>query len=188
VVNPVTPWQSYRYAPGWHADALQEAQNKNDHDARRREIVFAVSLAESYIVEWVITVILDGDYGRLTEFFPKGKKMSVNEKWKEFPRQLVDEGLIPGVPETGDGHSDDWHRLITYRDGLIHASASRPSTAEMPENAEGPIPSKPELDTLDAGWALGVVEERIRRFHEAAGTEPPAWFRRGRNPDDASPV
>jgi hypothetical protein len=177
VANPVTPWQNYRYAPDWHADAQKEAQNKKDHNARRREIVFSVSLAESYIVEWVMIEVFDRQFGRLAEIFPKGKKMNVKEKWKTIPKQLMDEGLIPGVPETGDSHGDDWHRLITYRDGLVHASASRPSTAELPENAEGPSPSKPELDALDAGWALGVVEKRIRRLHEAAGTDPPDWLR-----------
>lgn len=46
-----TIWLSYCFAPEWFADALNEAKTGRDHNTRRREIIFAVCCAESYLVE-----------------------------------------------------------------------------------------------------------------------------------------
>src|SRR5262245_31238247 len=41
------------FAIAWYADALKEARvGAGDHHERRREIVFAVCCAESYLWEW----------------------------------------------------------------------------------------------------------------------------------------
>lgn len=45
---PPTLWQTYRYAPEWFADAVEES-GREGHQARRREILFAVCAAESYL-------------------------------------------------------------------------------------------------------------------------------------------
>jgi hypothetical protein len=48
-----TVWLSYSFAAEWFNDALTEARAGKDHHARRREILFAVCCAESYLVEWI---------------------------------------------------------------------------------------------------------------------------------------
>jgi hypothetical protein len=65
-----TLWQTYSFAPEWFEDALREAKTSNDHNARRREIVFAVSCAESYLVEWVRDEVLDRDFEKTSAIFP----------------------------------------------------------------------------------------------------------------------
>src|SRR4051812_27749577 len=47
------------FAPSWFADALHEARTGGDGDihARRREILFAVCCAESYLYEWTYALL-----------------------------------------------------------------------------------------------------------------------------------
>jgi hypothetical protein len=52
-VGELTVWLTYSFAPDWFEDALHEAKTGIDHNAQRREIVFAVCCAESYLFEWV---------------------------------------------------------------------------------------------------------------------------------------
>ena len=52
----VTFWTQRRYDRRWHDDAVKEA-SREGADACRREIIFAVCLAESYLFEWVATVV-----------------------------------------------------------------------------------------------------------------------------------
>jgi hypothetical protein len=54
-----TIWLTYPFAKEWFEDALHEAKTGIDHNARRREIVFAVCFAESYLFEWVRDQVLD---------------------------------------------------------------------------------------------------------------------------------
>jgi hypothetical protein len=79
------------------------------------------------------------------------------------------------LPPAGDEHDQDWALLVEYRDGLVHARASRPHTSSQPEQ-EQPIPSKSLLDALEPGWAVGVAVERARRLHEAGGASAPKWL------------
>jgi hypothetical protein len=82
--------------------------------------------------------------------------------------------VIPSRPDLGGPHDEDWDRLLDYRNGLVHARASRPkSGAESKE--QKPSPELQELDQLGPGWALGVVIERVRRLHRAVGTPVPDW-------------
>ena len=55
-------WATASFARAWFSDALEEAGVVNDSDARRREIVFAVCFAESYLLEWVRDVVLSRDF------------------------------------------------------------------------------------------------------------------------------
>jgi hypothetical protein len=174
-----TVWQTYSWARAWFEDTLKEASVPADSEqkrhARRREILFAVCFAESYLFEWVRDEVLKRDFSRLSAYFPQGRKRGVFEKWKDIPEQLRDEGLIPKVPQRGDVHSGDWRKLIDYRDGLVHARASRPETKSQ-SSEERPAPTVAELDDTPPGWAVGVVREQVRRLHEAAGTSPPEWL------------
>jgi hypothetical protein len=70
---------------------------------------------------------------------------------------------------------DEWLELIAYRNGLIHARASRPESSSITEE-EKPVPSKSTLDQLNAGWATGVVIKLIGGLHNVVGTSTPKWL------------
>ena len=65
--------------------------------------------------------------------------------------------------------------MTEMRNGLVHARASRPETAQQPQE-EKPIPSKGDLDQLPPGWAIKVVIELIKNLHRSAETFPPSWL------------
>jgi hypothetical protein len=168
-------WQTYSFAPEWFMDAFHEAKKPSDHHARRREIIFAVCFAESYLVEWVRDEVLNRDFNRLNHYFPPGKWSNVTEKWKEVPKKLLEDGLIPGVPDLSLSYWQDWLDLVKMRNGLIHARSSRPETDPQPEDAR-PLPSKGDLDHLPAGWAVHVVVALIRNLNRAVGSSSPTWL------------
>jgi hypothetical protein len=59
-------WLTASFAREWFNDAVHEARTGGDIQAKRREIVFAVSFAESYLFEWVRDQVLDtGDLEQL---------------------------------------------------------------------------------------------------------------------------
>jgi hypothetical protein len=175
VLQP-TIWLAYSFAPEWFRDALCEAQTGHDHHSRRREILFAVCFAESYLFEWVRDEVLKGDYDGLLEYFPvPHKRRGVRRRWKEVLKQLLENGKIGKEPDLGGRHEQEWKRLVDYRDGLVHARASRPQTTARP-NERMPVPSKTDLDRLAAGWAVRVVIERVRLLHEAVNTPVPEWL------------
>lgn len=166
VVSGPTVWLSYRFAPEWFNDALQEARSGADHDSRRREIIFAVCAAESYILEWVRDEVLNRNFEKLNDYFPPGRWMTITEKWKEIPKRLFADGLIPGVPALENpGYWGEWLKLTEFRNGLIHARASRPETAFLDEK-EKPKPSKTVLDKMNPGVFLGI-KSVYRREREA---------------------
>jgi hypothetical protein len=167
-----TVWATIRYAGSWYRDA--EQTKMPGRDARRREILFSVCCAESYIYEWVVEVI-SPEYHRITDYFPEDDRRGVRDRWREVPKQLHQEGLTTGTPNLGGPHGKDWVRLIDLRDGLVHAKASRSMGNRVPEGL-APFPSPSDLDALDPGWAAGVVAERISLLHGALGTDPPDWL------------
>lgn len=176
-VGTPTVWLSYSFAPGWFYDALNEATTGKDHHARRREIVFAVCFAESYLVEWVRDEVLQRDFKELNQFFPPGKRRGVTEKWKEVPKSLHDVGLIKAAPDLSQRYWKEWLDLVDMRNGLIHARASRPETDSQPSGQE-PLPSKGDLDTLCAGWAISVVITLVEELHKQIGTKVPDWLKK----------
>ena len=52
-----TIWQAYSWARDWFDDAFNETR-VSDHRSRRREILFSVCFAESYLFEWVRDEVL----------------------------------------------------------------------------------------------------------------------------------
>ena len=175
VLGDVTTWLSYSFAREWYSDALNEACKRNDHHARRREIVFAVSSSESYLLEWVRDAVLQRDFHKLETYFPAGERRPGVEKWKEIPKQLKEDGLIPSTPDLGGKTWADFKELVEYRNGLLHARASRPATDGLPPESM-PLPSKGVLDKLDPGWATKVVRWLIVDLHKAVGTASPEWL------------
>jgi len=174
-VGSLTPWISYNFASDWYADAKIEANNSNHH-ARRREILFSVACAESYLLEWVRDQILKHDYSWLDRYFPPGKNRPIAEKWKDVPKQLKDHGLIHSVPNLGSGSAwGDFLRLVEFRNGLLHARASLPETSGLSASSL-PVQSMDQLRSLLPGWASGVVRRLIQELNTAAGTNPPDWI------------
>lgn len=174
-IGSLTPWTSYNFASDWYADAKSEANNSNHH-ARRREILFSVACAESYLLEWVRDQILKHDYPSLDRYFPPGNNRPIAEKWKEVPKQLKGHGLIHSVPNLGGGSAwGDFLRLIEFRNGLLHARASRPETPGLSASSL-PVPSMDQLRSLSPGWACGVVRRLIQELNTAAGTNLPDWI------------
>jgi hypothetical protein len=170
-----TMWLTSSFAREWFEEALHEARTGRDHHARRREIVFAVCFAESYLLEWVRDEVLKGDFPRFDRYFVPGTWESVVEKWQDIPKKLLADGLIAAAPNLGEAYWEEWRTLVTYRNGLVHARASRPESGSQPE-AKHPMPSKGDLDQLVAGWAVRIVVTLVRRLHDAVGTSPPAWL------------
>lgn len=168
-------WDSFSFALEWFSDALNEARRKNNHQARRREIVFAVCFAESYLFEWVRDEVLHRDFKSLNQFFLPGEQRGAAKKWKDVPKALLAAGPIKDVPNLGQPWWEDWLNLVDMRNGLIHARASRPGTSSQPES-ERPFPSKSDLDGLNPGWAVNVVVKLARELHAAVGTSAPRWL------------
>lgn len=181
-LGTLTAWKSYSYAPEWFAAASREAgiggsPGLEHRGARMREVLFAACAAESYIFEWVRDTVLNHDYEKLKKYFPAGTKRGVVDKLKEIPKQLHKDGTISGTLDCGGQEWRNFQELVDdYRDGLVHASASRPETDGQPEN-ERPVPAAEALDALPPGWALGVVRVILRKLHTDTKTTPiPAWL------------
>lgn len=180
-VGTLTAWKSYSFAPEWFADALREAKDKRrgveGRGCRRREILFAVCAAESYVFEWVRDTVLNHDYEKLREYFPADEKRGILEKLREIPKELLKEdGLISGALDCGGREWSNFREVVEYRDGLVHAAASRPETQGQPEG-EKPVPAASVLDALPPGWAVERVRVILRKLHGDTKTMPlPSWL------------
>ena len=169
-----TVWRTFSFAPEWFADAMLEA-GRIGHESRRREILFAVCAAESYIFEWVRDTVLDRDFLALARYFPTGARRGVTEKFREIPKELHRDRRVKGSLDCGGPEFTSFQKLVAFRDGLVHASASRPETSGQPRE-DRPVPSKDELDTLPRGAALNVVRTLFEKLHQDTGTSRPAWL------------
>src|SRR5262245_61990872 len=83
----VTLWRSASLAPRWFEDGKREAAIHGP-DARRREILFAVRFAESYLLEWVRDEVVKRQFAALAEYFPPDDQRGVIDRWKEVPKLL----------------------------------------------------------------------------------------------------
>jgi hypothetical protein len=170
----VTVWISSSFARNWYEDALREARTGKDFNARRREIVFAVCFVESYLFESVRDEALKRDFKRIREYLPATDRRGILERWKEVTKQLGKDGLLRAAPDFGLPYWEDFQRLVKYRDGLVHAAASRPQSDTVPQE-ERPMPPRDDLNTMPPGWPTRVAREVVRRLHSAAGTTTPDW-------------
>jgi len=165
-------WIAASFAQAWFEDALREARTGPDAHARRREIVFAVCFMESYLVEWVRDIV---GPKQIAAYFPLDDRRGIRDRWKEVLKQLEKEKLIAQAPNFLLPYWEAFLRLIAYRDGLVHALASRPSSSAAPPKAK-PIPPMEALGNMPPGWAVGVVVDVVRQLHQAANTPPPSWL------------
>ena len=190
-----------RLAFAWPAPGSTTRAESQQHgrDARRREILLAACFAETYLFEWVRDEVLQHKIGpgpdhhkNLLKYFPVGKKRGAYDKWREIPRQLADDGYILGCPDLGNcPWWIDFCTLLNYRDGLIHASASRPEVSSIPcpNPQAAPVPNLGVLEDMSPGWPLGVVVTLVREFNSAAGRAAlltSAYCQRRRRADDGA--
>jgi hypothetical protein len=173
--SPATFWLTASFAPQWYEDALAEAQAGGDFRHRRREILFAVCAAESYLLEWVRDEVLSRNFTKLNKYFPPGARRGVAEKWKAVLKELERDCLIPRSPDLSTIVWQDFMTLLEYRDGIVHACMSRPETHGLPDD-EQPRPSKNDRDNLVPGWATRIVARLITHLHSAVGTQTPEWL------------
>jgi hypothetical protein len=173
-VGMVTLWRSATFAPRWLEDATREAA-VDGVDARRREVLFAVCFAESYLLEWVRDEVLKRKFAALDEYFPLDDRRGVIERWRDVPKLLLAKGLIQAHPDYGQRLWSDFVKLVDYRNGLVHARASRPQADHTPP-AEIPTPTPQDLHKMPRGQPTRVVLALVRELHARVGAEPPKWF------------
>jgi hypothetical protein len=178
VMTPYEALSVQTFAPNWFADCRFEidrtvpSTDREHVSSIRREVIFAVCLAESYLFEWVRDEVCGRNFEEVQAYFPIGAKRGGYDKWNDIPKQLARNGRIPHSPDFGGPHGTEWQRLLDYRDGLIHASVSRPKAA-----VDEKEPSYHTLRGVRRGWALAVVIERIKRLHDATHTALPEWLK-----------
>ena len=175
-ILPPTVWISANFAERWFADTKSEAKTGKDHHSLRREILFATCFLESYIYEWtrrVVGVEAINDYYPATprsEGDPRYRRR-LKEKWRQIPGELQNDKKI-SINSQLD--LSKLGILLKYRNGLVHASASRPVTDDQPEE-EKPFPSLEELKQLNPGWALDIAVDLVHQLHGALGSTPPDY-------------
>ena len=174
--DPVV-WISDSFARDWFTDALREARTGKDYNARRREIIFAICFAESYIFEWTrhkIQIEEINDYFPPSPRFDKDPRYrrTLKDKWGRIPREIFDAKKIPAHPNlklAGLG------TLLKYRNGLVHASASEPATDSQPPKTK-PFPTKEMLKRLKPGWAVKIVVDLVKDLHREVGDSVPEYI------------
>ena len=65
-IGTPTIWQAYSWARDWFDDASIQTR-LSDHRSWRREILFSVCFAESYLFEWVRDDVLKGRLSKTSE-------------------------------------------------------------------------------------------------------------------------
>jgi hypothetical protein len=169
-------WKCGTYAPAWFADAKREA-SLTDKQARRREIIFAVCAAESYLLEWVRNQALNHNPLRFNHYFPVNQRhIGIRDRWQKVIKQLHEDDTITGIPNFGEHYWEEFGELVDFRNGLVHGRASRPDTEGLAE-AEKPEPTPQQLAEKPSGWPVKVVVNLITELHRAVGTTPPDWIR-----------
>ena len=167
-----SPWISQSFAKAWFKDALNEARHGIDIDSRRREIIFSVAFAESYLVEWVRDDILKQDFNKFNHYLPINKKLSAVDKWKEIPKRLCKDSLLQETPNLKATFWVNWAKLIDYRDEFIHAVTSCPENLELLQE----MSKIHEMSKIKSGWAINVAIELVKQFHKAANMPMPEWL------------
>ena len=139
-----TLWEQRRYDKRWHDDAAKEA-NGDGPDARRREIIFAVCLAESHLFEWV-AVAVERDHPGAREFVEEHWMKSVSDKWRLVPKTLAE------VVEIGrSGIEDRQFRHLQFPDPIQQGTDGSFSRADPARCGYYPVLHRDErLDVQEA--------------------------------------
>ena len=174
-MEEVTFWRSTSFAPDWLIDALEETKKPHDRNTRRREIVFAVCFAESYLFEWTRDDALGRDFHLLKHYFPAQRKLGVEDRYKIVLKQLADDHRILSEPGWTQPFWAEFLRLVNFRNGLVHGRASRPDTPGLHDN-ERPLPTTQILIELAPGWATKVGIALAKELHKSWPSSPPSWI------------
>jgi hypothetical protein len=164
-------WINGIFAPLWFRDAICEAR----HGSPRKEVVFAVSSAESYLLEWVRDDVLSSKYRELNKYFPPDKHRPTTDRFKEVLNSLYNDNRIQVKPDFQKDWWAEFTTLLRLRNGLLHASSSRPSYAGQ-KKSEGPYPSRTDLDHLNKVQAVGIVIKLIKYLHQISCSQEPEWL------------
>jgi hypothetical protein len=167
-------WAAAVLAPAWYEDALREAAIR-DWGARRREIILSVCFAETYLYEFVRDTFIQQP-NEIYEFFPIDDRRGVYDRWRDVSNKLLEDKKLVRRPDYGAPHGTQWCRLLDFRDGLVHANASRPESGDY----DLPLPPEPriqDLRELPKGWAIDTAVERVVRLHQASKQPIPSWIR-----------
>jgi hypothetical protein len=107
---------------------------------------------------------------------------NLNRLWREIPRRLHDEQLVPRqLGKYAQPHRGEFRRLIDLRNAMTHANLSPPAgPTPRPEDVRQATTTTTELMRLAPGWAVRVAAERIRQMHELTGTTAPPWIMHSR--------
>lgn len=168
-------WLSESLAPYWIEEAKAVSQAFPIVAARRKEIIFSVAAAESFLIEWVRDSVFSGDVAGSVQFLSSRKKMGICERWKSFAETLSNDGRITQAPNFGNNQQwQDFCQLVVTRNALMHGNYSKLRQPGTPIAAPSPLP--PEgIAKLPAGWAVSVVTKAAKQLCSAAGTPPPSW-------------
>jgi len=148
--GPITTYDYF--AAFWLKDVCEEAKKSGD-DACRREIVFAVFFAETYLFEWIRDEVAQSDISILNSYFDdRIRKRGVKDKWKKITKELCTKNHIQNF-NWDSRYWGPFIKLVDARDGLVHAKASRPQQAGQPQGDQ-PFPSRNYLNQMTPGSAV----------------------------------
>jgi hypothetical protein len=170
----VEVWTTVSFSQSWLRDIVIESKQEGP-DHRRKEIVFAVCFVESYLFEVVRDLVLRMNFRETITYFPVRRKAGIRDRCKEVFCQLHNNKKIPKAMNWSEPFWSEFCQLVEMRDGLIHASISRPYNSDLPKEAN-PTPSPADFYKLPQGWALKTALGLVCAMHEAIGIEIFPWL------------
>jgi hypothetical protein len=171
-----TAWLSETLAGYWVCEA-RAAISDSSVSGRRKEILFSVAAAESYLIEWVRDEVFRGNVQASAVFFgARQRKQGICERWKDFLKELVASNQVPASPNFGT--SNAWlafGTIVATRNALVHGNYSRPrKTVKLNERPEPLSPE--ELLNKPPGWAVAAVVRIVKELCDSTRTRAPAWL------------
>jgi hypothetical protein len=128
------------------------------------------------LFEWVRGIV-NHQADALEKYFPfdPDRRVGIRRRWPRVIGQLRSDRIITMKRNPDQMAWDDFERLIDFRDGVLHASVSRPDASDSPPDKE-PVPSIEDFQNLPRGHATEIVRTLILNLHNAAGTPAPDWL------------
>jgi hypothetical protein len=126
---------------------------------------------ESYLLEWIRYLVGPRDFKK---YFPK-RRVGIRKRWKFVTKALAADKRIVGKPSFAGVDWTAFLEFVEFRDGLVHANASLPTSKADP-TATPPVPSPDDLRDMEPDWPVRVVADLVRNLHAAVGTPPPPWL------------
>ena len=164
---------SAKYSEKWLTDAIIESKKRESQDTIRREIVFSVCFVESYLVEWVCSLV---ELDEVASYFPLREGEGTIDRWQSVTSKLQKGQIIATEPDFSQ--SDVWpefRKLVKFRDGLVYAVACLSGIMEQTNKGASAL-SPDDLARVVPGWACGVGITFIKELHQASSTSPLPWI------------